>query len=75
MKPGIYTLGSCRIIVTIDAGKWHLSISHPNRLPNYNELKEARYKFLPDNIYAAQIFPPKSEFINLHPNCLHLWQI
>jgi hypothetical protein len=23
----------------------------------------------------AEIFPPKDEFVNLHENCRHLWQI
>lgn len=54
---------------------WHLSISHPRRLPTYAEMKRARYEFMPDNIYVAQIFPPQSEFVNIHENCLHLWEI
>jgi hypothetical protein len=68
-------MGRCHIIITKDNGKWHLSISTPNNQPSYKEIKEARYKFLPDNIYMAQIFPPKSEFVNLHPFCHHLWEI
>lgn len=68
-------MGRCTIIVTIDNGLWHLSISTPNASPSYKEIKEARYKYLPDDIYVAQIFPPKSEFINIHKYCHHLWQI
>jgi hypothetical protein len=52
-----------------------MGISHKNRLPTYDELKEARYKYCADVPYMAQIFPPESEFINLHPFCLHLWEI
>lgn len=64
------------VIITKDDGvNWHMSISHPNRYPTYEELKEARYKFCPDEVEMAQIFPPKSEFVNVHPNCFHLWQI
>lgn len=69
------TLSGCRVIVSIDAGLWHMSISHPSRLPTYDELKNARYKYLPDEIMAAQIFPPQAEFVNLHPYCLHVWQL
>ena len=75
MNPGIFKMGRCKIITSIDEGKWHLSISTPNAMPSYNEIKEARYKFCPDDIYMAEIFPPKSEFVNLHPYCRHLWQI
>jgi len=68
-------MGRCNIIVSIDNGMWHLSISTPNALPSYKEMKAARYKYLPNEIYAAEIFPPKEEFINVHPYCRHLYQI
>lgn len=74
-KEGIFTMGRCNIIVSIDDGLWHLSISTPSASPSYNEIKKARYKFLPPDITVAQIFPPEEEFVNLHPFCHHLWQI
>lgn len=74
-KPGIYLFGECNAVVTIENGCYHISISHPERLPTYDELKEARYKFAPDFVYMAQIFPPMDEFVNLHPFCLHLYEI
>lgn len=74
-KPGIFTMGRCNVIVTIDDGKWHLSISTPYCSPSYKEIKEARYRFIPDDVYMAQIFPPVSEFVNIHPYCHHLFQI
>lgn len=74
-KPGVYRMGRCYIIVAIEDGKWHLSISTPTASPSYNEIKQARYKFIPDNVTMAQIFPPMGEFVNLHPYCHHLWEI
>ena len=74
-KQGIFTMGRCSIIVTIDDGLWHLSISTPDASPSYKEIKEARYKYLPNDIYVAQIFPPKGGFVNVHPYCHHLWEI
>lgn len=67
--------GECLVMVSIDGGKWHLSISHPSRYPTYDEIKEARYKFIPNNATVAMLFPPKEEFINVHQNCFHLWEI
>ncbi len=65
-------------------GRWHLSISvnadngkeksFP-RLPTWDELKEARYKFLPPDVNMAIMFPPKDVYYNLHPTCLHLLEI
>ena len=74
-QQGYFAMGRCFVIVTKDAGKWHLSISCANDDPTYNEIKAARYQFIPDNVYMAQIFPPRAEFVNLHPHCFHLWEI
>ncbi len=66
---------------------WHLSIAHVSkvldcagqsvlaRLPSWEEIKEARYKFCPDNLCMAMILPPKSEYVNLHPTTMHLYEI
>lgn len=62
------------VFITIDNGKWHLSVSTNHPL-GYNEMKELRYMFLPDSISVAQIFPPRGEFVNIHENCYHLWQL
>ena len=74
-KEGVFKMGRCTIIVSIDAGKWHLSISTPNASPSYKEIKAARYKLIPDNVTMAQIFPPMEEFIDVHHYCHHLWEI
>ncbi|KKN16782.1 hypothetical protein LCGC14_0972440 [marine sediment metagenome] len=75
MKEGTYNLGECRIIVSKDMGFWHLSISHQTRYPTFDEIRDARYKFLPNNITVAMLYPPKEEYINLHNNCFHLWEL
>jgi hypothetical protein len=66
-----------------DAPKWHLSISHrtneqppkPGRYPTWDEIKDARYRFMPGNITAAMLLPPEDEFVNAHPTTFHLWQV
>lgn len=73
---------------TSDGAKWHLSISHrssvlvskdgfplPGRIPTWKEIHDARYKFVPDEIYMAMILPPKSEYVNVHPTTMHLYEI
>jgi hypothetical protein len=62
---------------------WHLSISHrtnearpkPGRYPTWDEIKDARYRLMPADIYVAQILPPPSEFLSAHETTFHLWQI
>jgi hypothetical protein len=54
---------------------WHLSISHTSRIPTWDEIKEARYKFCPDEARMAMILPPKAEYVNLHPTTMHLYEV
>lgn len=54
---------------------YHLSISHPHRWPTWEEILEARETLLPLGLTFAQILPPASEYVNIHPNCFHLWEI
>lgn len=63
------------VIVSKDAGKWHMSMSFRDRIPTYEELKEARYYFIYDHVTMGQLFPPKSQFVNVHPYTLHLWEV
>lgn len=74
-EEGVYKFGRCTVIVTIDCGLWHLSISTPSASPSYNEIKYARYKFIPNYVVMAQLFPSKQEFVNYHPFCHHLWEV
>lgn len=72
---GVFKVGDLWVIVTIDNGQWHISVSCITRLPKYHEMKTVRYACAPDEIYMAEIFPPKKEFVNLHKFTRHLWQI
>lgn len=76
---GVYSTGffeykGKNIVISIDGGLWHLSAS-ANHTLGYYEIKELRYKFMPNGMNVAQIFPPREEFVNLHPNCFHLWEV
>ena len=63
--------------------RWHLSISHragarpprPGRYPTWDEIKDARYRFMPAGITVAQLLPPESEWVNAHGTCFHLWEL
>ncbi len=70
-----WQMGQCLVFAGIESGRWHMSISHPARYPTWDEIKEARYRFVPDKATMAMILPPKSEYVNIHPNCFHLHEI
>lgn len=66
--------GELKILISQDPpdNKWHLSISHPRRYPTWDEIHDARYELLPDEITVAMFLPPKEQYVNVHPNCFHL---
>jgi len=72
-----YRWGDVTACVTRDEGKWHLSISHPSRHPNWNEIYTAWYDLVPNasEIEGAIILPRKAEYVNLHQNCFHVYQL
>lgn len=53
----------------------HMSVAHADRLPTYEEMKTLRYELCKKAKYMAMIFPPEEEFKNVHPNCLHLFEL
>jgi len=57
-----------------DGRDWlHVSTARTDRLPTYAEMAKVRKEFVPDHLVALQVFPPESEYVNIHPNCLHLY--
>ena len=77
--PRVFEKGKCRVLVSHEdhSGKmrWHLSISCKSRYPDWEEIKDARYCLLPLGVTFAMILPPPHQYLNLHPNCFHLWEI
>ena len=65
----------CTVVYSLDKDRHHLSIVHPMRYPYWEEIKFARYRFVPNDCYMAMMFPPKEFWINVHKNCFHLWEV
>ena len=75
-----YTRKGCNIIVSRDLYggnklRWHMSISRSDRMPNYEEVRDARYALVPNNVTMVMMFPPKEEWVNIHERCFHLHEI
>lgn len=67
--------GQLRALLSTDGGRLHLSVSHTTRLPTWDELADARYRFCPDRARMASLLPPRAEWVNHHPRTLHLWEL
>lgn len=68
--------------VTDEPEHLHLSISHrtntgppkPGRYPTWDEIADARYKLLPDELTFAMVLPPPSSYVAHHDTTFHLHQ-
>lgn len=70
-----FRFGECAILLSRDAGRMHLSISHPNRHPTWEEIRDARYALMHPNMMVAMLLPPPAEYVNVQEHCFHLWEI
>jgi hypothetical protein len=71
-----FRFGACSVMTGhSDENGWHLSIAHPSRYPTWDEIAEARYRLIPDAAVMALILPPIGEYVNLHANCFHLYEV
>lgn len=62
-----------------NGGGWeHVSVSPCNRKratpPTWAEMCEIKHMFFEDEEAVVQFHPPRSEYVNIHPYCLHLWR-
>lgn len=67
------------VIATLDTDDngitWeHVSVSLKNRLPTWQELKFIKMLFWDTEDEVLQFFPPQSQYVDVHKNCLHLWR-
>lgn len=52
----------------------HVSVSLPHRCPTWSEMCRVKALFWGDDEAVIQFHPPKRDYINRHPYCLHLWK-
>lgn len=66
-----------RVILSTDSirgHRWlHASLSRRNRTPSYDDVHLVKRIFIGDLLSAYQVFPPRTEHVNIHEHCLHLW--
>lgn len=63
------------VVIASDGEGWeHVSVSMRNRTPNWREMCFVKDLFWGAEDWVVQYHPPISEYVNNHPNCLHLWR-
>lgn len=63
-----------RVIASSGGGWDHVSVSLPNRCPNWIEMEFVKRLFFFSDEVAMQLHVPTSDHINFHPHCLHIWR-
>jgi hypothetical protein len=63
-----------KFICSDGAGWEHVSVSLPNRCPTWEEMCKVKDLFWTQDECVVQFHPPRSEYVNNHPYCLHLWR-
>lgn len=62
-------------VIASDGEGWeHVSVSLKNRNPNWEEMCYIKSIFWGDEDCVVQYHPPKSEYVNNHQYCLHMWR-
>lgn len=71
--------GHSLFVIASDGGGWeHVSVSYCNQkrkaCPTWEEMCAIKDMFFDPEECVMQLHPPKSEYVNNHPYCLHLWR-
>jgi hypothetical protein len=56
------------------AGWEHVSASFGERMPTWREMCWVKDQFFNEDETVVQFHPAKSDYVNCHPFCLHLWK-
>ena len=64
------------LICSWGGGWYHVSVSpYAKRItPSYDDMQTLKEMFFRDDEAAIQVHPPKDQYVNNKPNCLHLWK-
>lgn len=71
----VFMKGKSFLVIASDGGGWeHVSVSRKDRCPTWGEMCAIKDMFFDAEECVVQYHPPKSDYVNLHPYCLHLWK-
>lgn len=62
------------VLVGTGDGWEHVSVSRKSKVPSWEDMQRIKDLFWDEEDCVMQLHPPKSEYVNCHPNVLHLWR-
>jgi hypothetical protein len=66
--------GTATVIFSWGGGWDHVSVSYPSRCPTWDEMCYIKNVFFEEDECVIQYHPPKGDYVNMHPYCLHMWK-
>lgn len=66
--------GRIRMIASDGEGWEHVSVSLEKRCPSWDEMCAVKDLFWDPADCVMQLHPPKDDYVNFSPFCLHLWR-
>lgn len=75
----VYVEGKSFFRIASSGGGWeHVSVSpcskHRKTCPTLDEMCAIKDMFFKTDECVVQYHPPRSDYVNIHPYCLHLWR-
>lgn len=74
---GYFISGSCKgmtVIWSYGVGWEHVSMDGKKRMPTWEEMCQLKDMFFDGDECCVQYHPPKNEYVNNIPYCLHIWK-
>ena len=69
-----YRRAVMRVIASTGRAWDHVSVSLATRCPTWDEMAHVKGIFFLDDETVFQFHPRSDQYVNHHPNCLHLWR-
>lgn len=70
----VKTNKTLNFIFSWGCGFEHLSVSTPSKCPTWEQMCTMKEIFWQDDEVCMQLHPKKSEYVNNHNYCLHIWR-
>lgn len=62
-------------VIASNGGGWeHVSISGKKKPPSWKVMEFVKEMFFEDREVVMQLHVARKDYVNCHPNCLHLWR-
>lgn len=72
----VFVHGKSFFVIASNGGGWeHVSVHRANgKIPTWEEMCAIKDFFFKEEEVVVQYHPKKSEYVNIHQGCLHLWR-